>query len=99
MESVQMSYGDEFLHIQAGAGGYGDPLEREPNKVLEDVQNELITSSYARDVYGVVIDQETVDESATAALRNALRKSGSYKSAYLYHFYDSIGLEPPAVPE
>lgn len=96
MESVPMSYGDEFLHIQAGAGGFGDPLDRDPSMVLEDVQNDLVTVPYARDVYGVVIDDNAVDAEATTALRETLRKSGVFKTAYLDHFYDSVGLDAPA---
>ena len=40
----------------AGAGGWGDPLERDPAAVLRDVRNELLSAENARNDYGVVID-------------------------------------------
>ena len=39
----------------AGGGGYGDPLEREPNLVLKDVIEEKISLNNASENYGVVI--------------------------------------------
>ena len=35
--------GDIFRHVLAGAGGWGDPLERDPAAVLKDVRNELLS--------------------------------------------------------
>ena len=54
-----------------GGGGWGDPLEREPQRVRFDVVEEFITLQAARADYGVVIDPTamTVDVAATAALR------------------------------
>ena len=37
--------GDTFRHEVAGAGGWGDPLERDPAMVLRDVRNELVSLS------------------------------------------------------
>ncbi|RMG48065.1 MAG: hydantoinase B/oxoprolinase family protein [Acidobacteria bacterium] len=50
-----------------GAGGYGDPLERDPALVLRDVRDGKVTVEAARRDYGVIIDPEswTVDEAAT----------------------------------
>ena len=95
MESVPMRRGDEFVHIQAGAGGFGDPLERQPEKVLRDVENELITPEYAADVYGIVIRDGLVHAEETARRRASLARDGSYRSAYLNHFYDTIGIRNP----
>jgi N-methylhydantoinase B len=55
----------------AGAGGWGDPLRREPARVLHDVREEKLTAAYAEREYGVVIDEArgVVDEERTAALR------------------------------
>jgi N-methylhydantoinase B len=66
---------DIFLHELAGAGGWGDPLLREPHLVLRDVRNELVSLESARDDYGVVVDVSawTVDAAATARLRTELR--------------------------
>jgi N-methylhydantoinase B len=67
--------GDVLVHVQHGAGGYGDPLERDPQKVLEDVLDEKITAAYAEREYGVAIDAraERVDEAKTRSLRSARR--------------------------
>ena len=37
-----MRKGDLFRHVMAGGGGYGDPLERDPERVLEDVIEEKV---------------------------------------------------------
>ncbi len=94
MESVPMVKGDEFIHIQAGAGGFGNALERDPEKVLRDVVNELITLSYAHDVYGVVIRDGNIELAATRNKRRELKKTGTFKTAFLTHFYKEIGIKP-----
>ncbi|HEV8712130.1 MAG TPA: hydantoinase B/oxoprolinase family protein [Candidatus Binatia bacterium] len=65
--------GDRLLHVQPSAGGYGDPWQREPRSVLEDVLDEKMTVAYAKKTYGVVIDPQTrqIDEERTAALRQS----------------------------
>ena len=64
--------GTVFNEKAGGGGGYGDPLQRPAQKVLEDVRNELVSIEKARDDYGVVIDPATltIDEKATEALRS-----------------------------
>ena len=66
MEALPMKKGDEFIHYQAGAGGYGDPLSRDPDKVLRDTMNELFSVDYAAEVYGVIIENELVSPEETA---------------------------------
>lgn len=74
---ITLKRGDVFRHDLAGGGGWGDPLERDPAKVLRDVRNELVSLESAREAYGVVIDQAAwrVDEAATTALRAKLKAS------------------------
>ncbi|MBV9248029.1 MAG: hydantoinase B/oxoprolinase family protein, partial [Acetobacteraceae bacterium] len=48
-----------------GGGGYGDPLDRDPDAVLMDVRSGLISEDRARDVYGVVIAGKTVNLAGT----------------------------------
>jgi N-methylhydantoinase A/oxoprolinase/acetone carboxylase beta subunit/N-methylhydantoinase B/oxoprolinase/acetone carboxylase alpha subunit len=74
---IRMRRGDVIRFCQASGGGYGDPLERDPQQVARDVRDELIGPSAARDLYGVHIDPETgkPDEAQTARLRTALRQS------------------------
>jgi N-methylhydantoinase B/oxoprolinase/acetone carboxylase alpha subunit len=54
-------------------GGFGDPLARDPQAVLDDVEDEYLTAEDARRDYGVVLDTGswTVDEVATRELRSA----------------------------
>jgi N-methylhydantoinase B len=47
--------GQMFRHELPGSGGWGDPLVREPQAVLRDVQNEFVSLTAARASYGVVI--------------------------------------------
>ncbi|MDI6641291.1 MAG: hydantoinase B/oxoprolinase family protein, partial [Elusimicrobiota bacterium] len=49
--------GDLVRYITGGGGGYGDPLERDPIMVLDDVLNEYITIEEAKKIYGVIIEE------------------------------------------
>jgi len=75
---VQIKTGEILGKVSGGGGGVGDPLERDPGAVLEDVIDEMTTIGYARDVYGVAIldgDPPTLDLAATDRLRGAARES------------------------
>lgn len=66
--------GDSLCHHQAGGGGYGDPLERDPALVAMDALDEKISRDFARDRHGVVLTDTCVpDAAATAALRADMR--------------------------
>ena len=52
-----------------GGGGWGDPRQREPERVLRDVRDGIVSVTAAADVYGVVIVGNSIDDAATAALR------------------------------
>jgi len=69
--------GNVIQFHSAGGGGYGDPLERDPQAVKQDVFNEYVSIEMARNDYGVVIDSKTlkVDLKETEKLR-AERKGG-----------------------
>lgn len=79
-EVVDLARDDVFLHVMAGGGGFGDPLERDPALVLRDVIEEKVTPGHARAAYGVVVvpgdPLPALDEAATAALR-AERRAGA----------------------
>ena len=72
-QSREFGYDDVISFQQPGAGGYGDPLERDPQRVLEDVLDDYVSIEAARRDYGVVITGAapalTVDERATRELR------------------------------
>ncbi len=65
--------GEVLLHVQPGAGGYGNPFARELERVLEDVLDGEISPAYAEQEYRAVIDVEAgkVDLEKTALLRVA----------------------------
>ena len=98
MRPIHLARGDRFQHIQPGGGGFGNPLERDPELVLDAVENEMITPEYAFDVYGVVIDGRAVDHEATAERRTALAESPGDRSAHLHHFHQAIGVDPAERP-
>jgi len=67
--------GDVFRHQLAGGGGWGDPLLRDPELVLKDVRNEMVSMTSAREDYGVAVDTRKwkVDWEITDMLRKELR--------------------------
>jgi len=73
-DSFPMRRGEAIRHCTAGGGGWGNPLERLPEKVLEDVVDEKVSIEKARELYGVVIRPEDilVDEEATLELRRSM---------------------------
>ena len=61
---------NEAIVLQsAGGGGYGDPLLRDPEAVLEDVREGYVSAQQALEAYGVVIDNDAVDSARTIAAR------------------------------
>ena len=62
---------DVFINRSGGGGGWGNPMQRDPQHVLRDVRDGFVSERSAREDYGVAICSEdwTVDETATADLR------------------------------
>lgn len=73
-DNVKVKAGDLLLFDTWGAGGWGDPLQREPAKVLADVRKGLVSVEGARR-YGVVVAADAVDEVATRTLRATMEQS------------------------
>ena len=73
---VDLEPGELLGHLLSGGGGYGDPLEREPELVREDVLARFVSFERARQVYGVAFEQDVldasleVDDKETARLRS-----------------------------
>lgn len=78
MVSTTMQAGERLYHRQAGGGGWGDPLERDPDLVAQDVRNDKVSLASARDDYGVVLDPDTfaVYHDATTRARQAASGAG-----------------------
>jgi N-methylhydantoinase B len=79
-DAVLHQAGETFEYLYGGGGGFGDPLEREPEKVLEDVLDEYVSIEGARRDYGVVLRGTlekldlAIDRGATEELRRSLRE-------------------------
>jgi N-methylhydantoinase B len=92
--TMTIKRGDVFRHVLAGAGGWGDPLEREPAAVLRDVRNELLSPEKAAADYGVVIDLAawTVDSPATEKRRAAIRQARGWDAVPKVQRHDPVTL-------
>ncbi len=73
--SLELQPGQRIISIAAGGGGYGDPLARAPEAVLDDRLERRISAAAARERYGVVIVDGAIDADATA--RERARRSGA----------------------
>ncbi len=71
--------GEVFRHEVAGAGGWGDPLERDVGAVAKDVRNEIISRKKALEDYGVIFDGDAVDQEATDVKREKIRQLRGWK--------------------
>ena len=75
---IHVKKGDYVLFASNGGGGVGNPLERDPKSVCEDVADELISVQKAKEVYGVALVKEGLDykvkEEETKRLREGLSK-------------------------
>lgn len=75
-EGIKVKTGDLLYFNTWGGGGWGDPLERDPFLVLQDFNRKLVSKDGARR-YGVVIENNEVDVSATDKLREEMRRTRS----------------------
>lgn len=72
IEPASLKKNDIYRHVLAGAGGYGDPFDRDPELVLSDVIDEKVTIEHAASAYGVVItagEPPVIEADATRRLR------------------------------
>lgn len=68
--------GTDVWHLVVGGGcGYGDPLDRDPEAVRRDVQDDIYSIGTAKNIYGCILDPETleVDLMATEEQRQKIR--------------------------
>jgi N-methylhydantoinase B len=72
---IELLENDVFLMRFGGGGGYGDPLQRNPKQVVQDIRNEIVSESVAEMLYGVVLDAGgALDVRATQARRAVLKR-------------------------
>ena len=80
---LRVQRNDVLLVEMPGGGGWGNPWERDPQQVLQDVIAEKVSPMRARELYGVEIDMERrhVDMQTTQELRKALKGQGATSQA------------------
>jgi N-methylhydantoinase B len=76
MGAAPMRRGDLIRHVMASGGGWGDPLDRDPERVALDVLDDKVSLAHAKSEYGVIIDPESleVDWEATEQTRHERRQ-------------------------
>jgi N-methylhydantoinase B len=64
-----------YMRVASG-GGLGDPLDRDPELIRQDLECGIVSSKRAREIYGIVIDQASgdIDVAATELLRKRMRE-------------------------
>ena len=70
---VRIKKGDAYVMRSGGGGGFGTPLERDPELVALDVQQGYVSEEAARESYGVVLHGGKVDAAATQKLRQQMK--------------------------
>ena len=84
VEDVPVKAGDLLHIITWGGGGWGDPLERDPELVGLEIRQGLVTSEGAK-AYGVVADADgVIDTAATDALRGKIKSERGELSLFDY---------------
>ena len=69
---VPFKAGETLRYWTTGSGGHGSPLNRDPERVLQDVLDGRISRDAAQSDYGVVIEDDAINQKATEELRSAM---------------------------
>ena len=78
MAGLRLKRGDRIAFALGGGGGWGDPRERDPELVRQDVVREYVSKTAAETDYCVALTADlTVDQAATARLRGGAAGAGS----------------------
>jgi N-methylhydantoinase B len=78
-DGIAFKAGDVLRVLSPGGGGWGDPLERDPAAVCEDVKRDLVSVESASNTYGVIFNKTddlytlSVDEAASVKRREEIR--------------------------
>lgn len=96
IDSLNVDRGDVLRILTPGGGGYGSPLERDPERVADDLRNGLVSPEAARELYGVVMRDGAVDPAATQRLRRekaAQERTGMFNFGPERDAYEAIWTE------
>jgi N-methylhydantoinase B len=75
-ERIPLPEGSLLVDYVAGGGGFGDPIDRDPNAVLRDFGRGWVSREIAQKIYGVVLSRagDAVDAAATETRRGEMRE-------------------------
>ncbi len=80
---IVLAAGGAFRFANASGSGLGDPLDRDPARVRDDVRDGYVTPALARRVYGVVLTSDgALDDRATADARAAIRAARRARATF-----------------
>jgi len=71
--NVRLNRGDAYMMQSGGGGGFGDPMERDPELVAGDVREGYVSADVAHNVYGVVLTAAGDVDVAATKLRRAAK--------------------------
>jgi N-methylhydantoinase B len=76
ISGLTLQAGDVVYRTLGGGSGFGDPLDRDPDRVQEDVRKGLVSTQFAAPAYGVVLESDSleIDEPGTQSLRSSLKQ-------------------------
>jgi N-methylhydantoinase B len=88
MDMCEINSGDILIEKAMGGGGWGNPFNRDPEKIKVEIRDKFLSIERARYAYGVVVNQEekdnpesySVDYKATEALRKRLKNKPVYRN-------------------
>ena len=90
IDNLAVKAGDRIIFKTAGSGGWGDPLDRDAEKVARDVRSDLVSADKAESDYGVVLTKDrAVDVEATKKRRKAIRDERGAPEPF------NFGYQPP----
>jgi N-methylhydantoinase B len=90
IDNLAVAAGDSIVFRTAGAGGWGDPFDRNAEFVARDARYDLVSREQAQTGYGVVLTEDLrVDVAATERLRARMREDRGPPESF------NFGFEPP----
>jgi acetophenone carboxylase len=89
--------GDLLFGFSGGGPGYGDPLERDPESVVDDLKKNIISDWTARNIYKIAYDQERrkVDVENTLRLRQEEKRARLARGVPFERFQDEWSKKSP----
>ena len=93
IDELLLNPGESITFLSQGGGGYGSPLNRDPEAVLADVEASLVSEEAARRDCGVVVFGGGVDHEMTSQLRESLKYDERFKAEPFNHGTERAAFE------